>query len=97
MTDYHHGLLLRLRHLVGLRRAAKLWANTSDTGRRPLKRSLRTALVDAERERRAAEVAAIITGGAAAPPPAVGRGTGGGWSSRPGASRRAGCARSPRR
>ena len=61
MTDYPHGLLLRLEHLVALRRDAKLWANTNDTGRRLIKRSLRTAMVDAEREGLAAEVAEIIT------------------------------------
>ena len=61
VTDYHHGLLLRLEHLVGLRRDAKLWANTSDTGRQLIKRSLRIAMVDAEREGLAAEVAKIIT------------------------------------
>ena len=60
-SDYHHGLLLRLGHLVGLRRDAKLWAATSDTGRRLIKRSLRTAMVDAEREGLGAEVAEIIT------------------------------------
>ena len=60
-SDYHHGLLLRLRHLVGLRRDAKLWANTGDAERRLIKRSLRTAMVDAEREGLAAEVAEIIT------------------------------------
>ena len=61
MTDYHRGLLLRLSHLVGLRRDAKLWANTNDTGRWLIKRCLRTAMVDAEREGLAAEVAEIIT------------------------------------
>ena len=61
LSDYHHGLLLRLEHLVGLRRDAKLWANTNDTGRRLIKRSLRTAMVDAEREGLADEVAEIIT------------------------------------
>ena len=60
-SDYHAGLLLRLRHIVGLRRDAKLWAATSDTGRRLIKRCLRTAMVDAEREGLAAEVAKIIT------------------------------------
>ena len=60
-SDYHHGLLLRLSHLVGLRRDAKLWANTNDTGRWLIKRSLRTAMVDAEREGLAAEVMEIIT------------------------------------
>ena len=60
-SDYHHGLLLRLSHLVGLRRDAKLWANTGDAERRLIKRSLRTAMVDAEREGLAAEVAEIIT------------------------------------
>ena len=60
-SDYHHGLLLRLSHLVGLRRDAKLWANTNDTGRWLIKRSLRTAMVDAEREGLSAEVAEIIT------------------------------------
>ena len=60
-SDYHHGLLLRLSHLVGLRRDAKLWANTSDAERRLIKRCLRTAMVDAEREGLAAEVAEIIT------------------------------------
>ena len=61
MTDYHHGLLLRLSHLVGLRRDAKLWANTGDAERWLIKRCLRTAMVDAEREGLAAEVAKIIT------------------------------------
>ena len=61
MTDYHLGLLLRLRHIVGLRRNAKLWAATSDTERRLIKRSLRIAMVDAEREGLGAEVAEIIT------------------------------------
>ena len=60
-SDYHHGLLLRLRHLVALRRDAKLWAATNDTGRWLIKRCLRTAMVDAEREGLAAEVAEIIT------------------------------------
>ena len=60
-SAYHHGLLLRLRHLVGLRRDAKLWGNTNDTGRRLIKRCLRTAMVDAEREGLGAEVAKIIT------------------------------------
>ena len=60
-ADYHHGLLLRLEHLVALRRDANLWANTSDTGRRLIKRSLRTAMVDAEREGLGAEVAKIVT------------------------------------
>ena len=60
-SDYHHGLLLRLRHLVGLRRDAKLWANTNDTERWVIRRSLRIAMVDAEREGLAAEVAKIIT------------------------------------
>ena len=60
-SDYHHGLLLRLEHLVGLRRDAKLWAVTGDDGRRLIKRSLRTAMVDAEREGLAVEVAEIIT------------------------------------
>ena len=60
-SDYHHGLLLRLEHLVGLRRDAKLWAATSDTERQLIKRCLRTAMVDAEREGLAAEVAEIIT------------------------------------
>ena len=60
-SDYHHGLLLRLSHLVGLRRDAKLWANTNDTGRWLIKRCLRTAMVDAERAGLAAEVAEIIT------------------------------------
>ena len=61
MTDYHAGLLLRLRHIVGLRRSASLWANTNDTGRWLIKRSLRIAMVDAEREGLATEVAEIIT------------------------------------
>ena len=60
-SDYRHGLLLRLSHLVGLRRDAELWGNTNDTGRRLIKRSLRTAMVDAEREGLADEVAEIIT------------------------------------
>ena len=60
-SDYHHGLLLRLSHLVGLRRDAKLWANMSDAEHRLIKRCLRTAMVDAEREGLAAEVAEIIT------------------------------------
>ena len=60
-SDYRHGLLLRLSHLVGLRRDAKLWAATSDTGRRLIKRCLLIAIVDAEREGLAAEVAEIIT------------------------------------
>ena len=60
-SDYHHGLLLRLEHLVGLRRDAKLWANTGDTERRLIKRCLRIAMVDAELEGLAAEVAKIIT------------------------------------
>ena len=60
-SDYHHGLLLRLEHLVALRRDAKLWANTGDAERRLIKRSLRTAMVDAEREGLTAEVAKIIT------------------------------------
>ena len=60
-SDYHHGLLLRLSHLVALRRDAKLWANTGDAERRLIKRSLRTAMVDAEREGLATEVAEIIT------------------------------------
>ena len=49
-SDYHHGLLLRLRHIVGLRRSASLWANTGDAERRLIKRCLRIAMVDAERE-----------------------------------------------
>ena len=61
MTDYHHGLLLRLEHLVGLRRSASLWAVTNDTERWLIKRCLLTAMVDAEREGLAAEVAEIIT------------------------------------
>ena len=61
MTAYQAGLLLRLRHIVGLRRNAKLWAATNDTGRWLIKRSLRIAMVDAEREGLAAEVAKIIT------------------------------------
>ena len=62
-SDYHHaGLLLRLSHLVGLRRDAKLWAVTNDTGRRRIKRSLRTAMGDARREGLAAEGGEIITG-----------------------------------
>ena len=61
LSDYHHGLLLRLRHIVGLRRNAKLWADTNDTGRRLIKRCLRIAMVDAEREGLAVEVAEIIT------------------------------------
>ena len=60
-SEYRHGLLLRRRHLGGLRRDAKLWANTGDAERRLIKRSLRTAMVDAEREGLAAEVAEIIT------------------------------------
>ena len=60
-SDHHHGLLLRLEHLVGLRRDAKLWANTSDTERWLIKRCLLNAMVDAEREGLAAEVAEIIT------------------------------------
>ena len=60
-SDYHAGLLLKLRHIVGLRRDAKLWAETNDTGRRLIKRSLRIAMVDAEREGLAGEVAKIIT------------------------------------
>ena len=61
MTDYHHGLLLRLEHLVALRRDAKFWVNTGDAERRLIKRCLRIAMVDAEREGLAAEVAKIIT------------------------------------
>ena len=61
MTAYHAGLLLRLRHIVGLRRDADLWANASDAERWLIKRSLRIAMVDAEREGLAAEVAEIIT------------------------------------
>ena len=61
MTAYHAGLLSDLRHLVGLRRDAKLWANTNDTGRWLIKRCLRIAMVDAELEGLAAEVAEIIT------------------------------------
>ena len=60
-SAYHAGLLLRLRHIVALRRNAKLWADTNDTGRRLIKRCLRIAMVDAEREGLAAEVAEIIT------------------------------------
>ena len=60
-SAYHTGLLLRLRHIVARRRDADLWANTNDTGRRLIKRSLRIAMVDAEREGLAAEVAEIIT------------------------------------
>ena len=60
-SSYLNSLLQRLSHLVGLRRDAKLWANTNDTGRWLIKRSLRTAMVDAEREGLAAEVAKIIT------------------------------------
>ena len=60
-SAYHAGLLLRLRHIVALRRDAKLWANTNDTGRWLIKRCLLTAMVDAEREGLTAEVAEIIT------------------------------------
>ena len=60
-SAYHAALLLRLEHLVGLRRDAKLWADTNDTGRWLIKRSLRIAMVDAEREGLATEVAEIIT------------------------------------
>ena len=60
-SAYHHGLLLRLSHILALRRDAKLWAATNDTGRRLIKRCLRIAMVDAEREGLAADVAEIIT------------------------------------
>ena len=61
LSAYHAGLLNDLRHIVGLRRDAKLWAVTGDAERRLIKRSLRIAMVDAEREGLAAEVAEIIT------------------------------------
>ena len=60
-SAYQAGLLLRLRHIVGLRRNARLWANTGGNGRWLIKRCLRIAMVDAEREGLAAEVAKIIT------------------------------------
>ena len=60
-SDYHAGLLLHLRHIVGLRRDAKFWARTNGTEHRLIKRCLLIAMVDAEREGLAAEVAEIIT------------------------------------
>ncbi len=46
MTAYQDALLLRLRHIVEVRRDPKKWAATNDTGRRLLLCSLWAAMQD---------------------------------------------------
>lgn len=60
-SAYHEALLLRLRHIVGVRRNTKLWTNTGDVGRTLIKRSLWAAMSDAEREDLGNQMMTVIT------------------------------------
>ena len=46
-SAYHEALLLRLRHIVGVRRNTKLWVRTGDIGQRMIYASLKAAMKDA--------------------------------------------------
>ena len=61
-SDYHHGLLLRLRHIAKILRGPE-WGELSDTGQKLVAACLWAAMVDAVQEGLSDEVKAIMPAG----------------------------------